>query len=296
MEWLRTPNKVDLTMLDVATATISMNSMVDPTPMSRIPGERWAANSDGANPYYKKSLERHLRTANVNLSLVTSPRAAAYGIQFNEWKQNVEDSLTTDFSQLQTSGKKLASTINGSSAQVQVASRNGTNVTFQLAKRKSKNDDGVLDEEDLAAGTYETNLPAGHLRVAPSEESANGRVTFDLPVLFAGKRIENVSWVLKDGNVTEFTASKNAELVLNLWKKSTGDKGKFGWFGLGFNPATRIGLMNDPNVSGAVTLGIGENTDLGGRNQSTFGFQGTISKATVTVDGRVIIKDGTLEI
>ncbi len=218
MEWLRAPNKVDLALLDVATAAISMTSMVDPTPMSRIPGERWTANSDGANPYYKKSLERHLRTANVNLSLVTSPRAAAYGIQIKEWKQNVEDSLTTDFSKLQAIGKKLASAINGSSAQVQVTSKNGTNVTFRLAKRMSRNDDGVLDEEDLAAGTYETYLPAGHLRVAPSEESANGRVAFDLPVLFAGKRVENVSWVLKDGNVTDFTASSNADLILDLWK------------------------------------------------------------------------------
>jgi len=266
MEWLRAPNKVDLTLLDAATAAISMTGMVDSTPLARIPAERWTANSDGANPYYKKSIQRKLRTANINLSLVTSPRAAAYGFPFKEWKQNVEDSLTTDFSKLQTTGKKLASAINGSSAEVRVTSKNGTNVTFRLAERKSRNDDGVIDEEDLAAGTHETNLPAGHLRVAPSEESANGRVTFDLPVLFAGKRIENVSWVLKDGNVTEFTASSNADLILDLWKKSTGDKSKFGWFGLGFNPATRIGFMNDANVSGAVTLGIGENTDLDGKN------------------------------
>jgi aminopeptidase len=296
MEWLRAPNKVDLAMLDVATAAISMTGMVDPTPMSRIPADRWTANSDGANPYYRKSVQRHLRTANVNLSLVTSPRAAAYGFQYKEWKQNVEDSLTTDFSKLQATGKKLAGAINGSSAHVQVTSKNGTNVTFRLAERKSRNDDGVLDEEDLAAGTFETNLPAGHLRVAPSEESANGRVTFDLPVLFAGKRIENVSWVLKDGNVTEFTASRNADLILDLWKKSTGDKSKFGWFGLGFNPATRTGFMNDPNVSGAATLGIGENTDLDGKNQSTFGLQSTISKPTVTMDGKVIVKDGTIEL
>ena len=158
-----------------------MTGMVDPTPMSRIPGERWAANSDGANPYYRKSIQRKLRTANINLSLVTSPRAVAYGFQFKEWKQNVEDSLATDFSKLQTTGKKLASAIDGSSAEVRVTSRNGTNVTFQLAERRSRNDDGVIDEEDLAAGTYDTYLPAGHVRVAPSEESANGRVTSIYP-------------------------------------------------------------------------------------------------------------------
>ena len=46
--------------------------------------------------------------------------------------------------------------------------------------------------------------------------------------------------------MTEFTASSNADLILDLWKKSTGDKSKFGWFGLGFNPATRIGSINRP--------------------------------------------------
>ena len=292
--WLKSPNKVDLTLLDVTTVQVSMTGTVDPTPMGRIPSERWTANAEGADPSLRKTLERKPRTANLNLGYVTTQRAAAYGFQFNEWKQNIEDSLATDFTNLQNTGKKLSNLVNKSTAKIQVTSNNGTNISFQLAGRKCKCDDGVLDEEDIASGTYESNLPAGHLRVAPDEESANGKVTFDPPVLFAGKRIENLTWTLEHGNVTEFNASKNAEMVLDLWKKSTGDKSRFGWFGLGFNPATKTGFTNDPNVSGAVSLGIGENTDLDGKNKSTFGLQGTISKPSVRIDGKVIVKEGKL--
>ena len=292
--WLKAPNKVDLNLLDIPTVQISMTGTVDPTPLGRISSERWAANAEGADPSLRKAIERKMRTANLNLGYVTPQRAEVYGFHFNEWKQNVQDSLATDFTSMQSTGKKLANLMNKSTAKVQVTSENGTNISFQLAGRKCKCDDGVLDEEDLASGTYETNLPAGHLRAVPDEESANGKVTFDLPVLFAGKRIKNLTWTLENGNLTEFSASENAEMILDLWKESTGDKSRFGWFGLGFNPDTKTGFMNDPNVSGAVSLGIGENTDLDGKNKSTFGLQGTISKSTVTIDGKVIVRDGKI--
>jgi hypothetical protein len=52
-------------------------------------------------------------------------------------------------------------------------------------------------------------------------------------------------------------------MVVPVWEKATGDKGRFGLFGIGFNYAARMGFMNATIASGAVTLGVGENKTIG---------------------------------
>lgn len=294
IDWLRSPNRIDPALYDVVTATINIRGPGDPTPMTRIPAERWAANAEGADPSKRKYNERKPRSALLNIPLVTPQRAAVYGFPFEPWKENVEDALATDFSQIQTLGKKLVGHLDGSGAKVRVTAKNGTDISFRLAGRKCRNDDGVLDEEDLAAGTFETNLPAGSIIVPPDEQSANGKVVFDLPVPFLGKLVEGINWTFANGSVEEFKASKNSELILDLWRKSTGDKSRMGWFGLGYNLAAKTGFLNDEIASGTVTLGIGDNTSLGGKNESTFGFQGTLTKSTVTIDDQTIVSNGVL--
>ena len=165
-----------------------------------------------------------------------------------------------------------------------------------MAGRKPWVDDGILDEADLSTGTFETNLPAGYIAIAPDESSANGKVTFDLPIPQRGKLIQGLSWSFENGQVTKFTATKNGDMTIPIWEKSTGDKSRFGWFGIGFNDAAKTGFLNNTIPRGAVTLGIGENKLIGGQNQSTFTFQAALKKSTVVVGGQTIVAEGKLSL
>jgi hypothetical protein len=49
-------------------------------------------------------------------------------------------------------------------------------------------------------------------------------------------------------------------------------------------------------VEGAVQIGIGDNEYIGGKNSSSFGMAGTVSKATLKIDGRTIIKNGRISL
>lgn len=155
-------------------------------------------------------------------------------------------------------------------------------------------DDGILDDEDLAAGTFDTTLPAGFLTVAPDEGTANGTIVFDLPIPIRGKLLEGLVWSFENGNITKFIAKKNGDMVIPLWENGTGDKSRFGSFGIGFNPGAKPGFLNNQIVSGAVTIGVGENKIIGGQNVSTFGFQGTLKRTTVVIDGQSVVTDGKL--
>jgi len=261
LDWLRGASKTDLALLDIVTANINLAAATDPAPMAKIPSERWAANSEGADYWYRKYVERKLRTAILALPLVTPQRARSYGFSYPAWKRATESALRADYVKISAAGLKLRQLFDDAH-EVHITSRKGTDLKFQMAGRKSLVDDGVIDDADLSSGNFETTLPAGHIDIAPDENSANGIVVFDLPIALRGKLIQGLSWSFENGQVKKFTAAKNADMVIPLWEKAAGDKSRFGLFGIGFNYAAKTGYMNDIIASGAVTLGVGENKTL----------------------------------
>jgi len=52
--------------------------------------------------------------------------------------------------------------------------------------------------------------------------------------------------------------------------------------------------LMDHVVEGAVQIGIGDNEYIGGKNTSTFGMAATMSKATLEIDQKTVIKNGQL--
>lgn len=296
IDWLRGASKTDLAMLDVATAVINMAGAADPRPMQKIPPDRWQANAEGADFSYRKAIDRKVRSATLAIGTVTPQRARAYGFNYPAWKRTTETAMKADYGKIAATGRKLRALMEGASHEVHLTSKNGTDLKFRLAGRKCWVDDGILDDEDLAAGTFDTTLPAGLVSVAPDEGTANGTIVFDLPIPIRGKLVDGLVWSFDNGNITKFTAKKNGEMVIPLWEKGTGDKNRFGSFGIGFNPGAKPGFLNNQIVSGAVTIGVGENKIIGGRNVSTFGFQGTLKCSTAVIDGQTVVSDGKLAI
>ncbi len=49
---------------------------------------------------------------------------------------------------------------------------------------------------------------------------------------------------------------------------------------------------SNPAGSGAVTVGLGENRDLGGANATGFGYASALQGATVEVDGKKLVAEG----
>ena len=68
----------------------------------------------------------------------------------------------------------------------------------------------------------------------------------------------------------------------------------FGFFGFGFNSRLRHGFTQDDKVLGGVTIGFGDNSDKAGRNKADRGFWASMTKATVTIGDRLIMKEGRL--
>ncbi|HKW43689.1 MAG TPA: hypothetical protein VJP06_05815, partial [Thermoplasmata archaeon] len=56
------------------------------------------------------------------------------------------------------------------------------------------------------------------------------------------------------------------------------------------------GFLQDDIVSGAVEIGIGDNTEYGGTNRTEFGFGGRLTNATVRIGNKTVVDAGRLAI
>jgi hypothetical protein len=86
----------------------------------------------------------------------------------------------------------------------------------------------------------------------------------------------------------------NADFLKVNYEKATGEKNRIAVIGVGANPKARTGFLQDSLASGVVTVGIGGNDDIGGSNKTDFYFAGVLTKATLTVDGNIIVQNGKL--
>ncbi len=176
--------------------------------------------------------------------------------------------------------------------QVRVTTPAGTDITFQVGDRPVTKQDGDASASRAQLGRNlidrEVELPAGAVRLAPLEESVNGRIAFP-PSTWAGERVEGLEMRFVNGRVIGWTATTGGAAVERELAQA-GDAGRsFREFALGFNPLLAIPESGDRWIpyygygAGVVRLSLGDNTELGGRVVGGFVRWNFFTDATVTV-------------
>jgi len=295
LEYLRTTDPFDLALLDIATAYIEIEGPENPERMKTVPAERWDAVFKAEKPYLDKYIKKKTPSIDIMLGLVTPQRAKTYGFNYNDWKTSVDAALEVEYEEMSRLGKKIGSLLE-KTREIHVTAGQKTDLTLRLEDRPVHLYDGVIDEEDIAKGSTFATLPAGSVLVAPNETSANGTFVSDIPQPALGKLIHDISWNFKGGKITAFTGGQNIEAIKAIWEKATGDKEKIASFTLGINPKAKTGFLYNSIALGTATIGIGENREMGGKNNSSWDFEITTTKPTVKLDGKTILKDGKFTI
>ena len=280
-------------LLDYVNSYVWLSGVRDPSGMARVPRETWAAYNEGEQAHSDKGNEKKTKNVGTTLGLLTRERAKTYGFNYAAWKAQLEAAIAVNYQTLETFGTTVAGLLERPVG-VRVTAENGTDLTFRLAgeARRAHVNDGVISDADIAAGNFDTSLPAGSVDIAPREDSANGVFVADAATPQYGKRIEGTAWTFRNGRVTDFTAKKNLALVQTGWETGTGAKDLLGTLGLGLNKKAKPGFLNTGIVAGAVALSIGENRSLGGTNRSSYGAIAYLASGTVEVAGKTVIEGG----
>jgi len=295
-ESLRIHSKICEAFTEAETATINIFGPKNPEGLKKISPAKnnaWAEGERGA--HYPRNIERKIRNVSLPLAMLTPERAKVYGFNLEKWKSMVNNALKVDLKGIAKTGRALAALLEKARS-VRIKAPNGTNLTFELAKRPVHIDDGIIDRNDIAKKSLDAQLPAGTVLTTIPETSANGKIVFDQTLQSMGLNVSGIQWKFKDGKLLSMRARRNLEPTLKQFEKAKGDKDRIGWLQVGLNPKAGYGYLIDDIVEGAVQVGIGDNEYIGGKNKATFGMVATLGKATLDIDGRTVIKNGKLKL
>ena len=194
--------------------------------------------------------------------------------------------------------------------EVRITRGGGTDFTFRRGEYPVMTQWGFADEP----GHFDL-WGAGHIHTFPDEGSAHGTVTFepgDMVILpYCRYVVDPVRLTIREGHVVSIEGGLDAKLMqdwLNDGKEHTDDRDPFavshcGW---GLNPQARwyaMGLNGDiPERNrasarvfpGNFLFSTGPNTQGGGKRNTRGHFDVPMRDCTITLDGRVIIRDGKI--
>ncbi len=239
--------------------------------------------------WYRRAKKAGLRGARIGLGYTTPERAATYGFDYDAWRSMMLAASAVDPRTMQQAGRKLQRLLSGK-GRVEVRAPNGTRLAFDLRGREAHVEAGVWAED---VGEPLLNIPAGEAYVAPDERSAEGTIRFDRPLPYLGDWVRDVS-IAFDGGRAKWSAGQGDARLRDSWAKAKGDKDRIALISIGLNPEVRTGFLNEYVAAGNVYVAIGENDDMGGRNKTDFYLGCTLTGATVTIDGKAVVKGGKL--
>ena len=184
---------------------------------------------------------------------------------------------------------------------VRVQTPEGTDIRFEVGDRPFSSQIGDASAERIAFARTridrDIELPAGVLRVAPRETSANGSIflTAWQPVVSEGR---NLMLHFKNGRL-ESIEGTNGDAVLAELTAAGGAARMFREFALGFNEAIRV-RERHPFIgyygygAGVVRLSLGDNEEMGGANRGGGVYWNFIHNATVEAGNVVLAENGKL--
>lgn len=147
------------------------------------------------------------------------------------------------------------------------------------------------------AGMY--NMPDGEVFTAPVDDSVEGTVYFNYPLLRQGKMIRNIFLRFEKGKVVEARASEHERFLHHILDTDAGAR-RLGEFAIGTNANVRKYMHNvlfDEKMLGTVHMALGQAyEECNGVNKSTVHMDivkdMTKKGSLVIADGKIILKEG----
>jgi leucyl aminopeptidase (aminopeptidase T) len=224
---------------------------------------------------------------------------AKSGLDSASFDRMIWEAVTTDYGRINATGQRIKRLLETGKA-VHVTTPDGSDFRLTLAGRPAaliSNTLGPRAASAKLAAQRTIILPGGRLIVAPLETSGVGKAVSGRDECL-GAPVVNERFELRAGKMTGFQADSGGECYRNFIKSAPSPSDMVGGLSIGLNPALKpveTGLGFRPwEASGAVVLFFGNNIDLGGTNNTPVGYGVWLSRATVEVDGKVIVRDGQL--
>jgi len=252
-----------------------------------------------ANQVFLQMLnEAKLRT--IYVEYPSERTAKVYGLDFATYEKMHWAAVHADYQKIADTGTKIKNLLEKANT-VWITSPSGTDVSLSLKGRPVVLIDGIVTQEEAQAKyarMRRAHLPGGSISFAPVETSANGRVIVPRDECRSG-RLTGVRFDFKGGKIENFQAEKGADCYAESMAPYAESRNVIGEIWIGLNPQLRVIEEGEADFrplegAGIVWIQTGRNNMIGGNNKEPGGWSFPITRATVQIDGTVVIRDGEI--
>ncbi|MFO7638259.1 MAG: aminopeptidase [bacterium] len=291
-EQLEHVSELDRLPVEQVDARLNVRAPENLAALGSVPAERLARHARARRPLFDRVLERRSR-GELRTTLTQYPTEASAqqaGMSLEEYETFIFNACLLDRDDPVAAWRELSA---GQQRYVELLDgvrelhfeAAGTDLRLSVAGRSWVNSDG------------RANFPSGEVFTGPVEDSAEGRVKFDVPAFHLGRQVEDVVLEFRAGRVVGATAARGENLLRSRLETDDGASrlGEVA-FGLNYGISRPTGnILFDEKIGGTIHLALGAGyPDTGSANRSAIHWDliRTMSPGRVRADGRVIYEDG----
>lgn len=212
----------------------------------------------------------------------TSGQAQQAEMSEMEYEDFVYDAILEDWEDRKEYQSQMVDILEDGT-EVQIESGDDTDLRMSI--------DGMNPENDYG----ENNMPGGEVFTAPVKDSVNGTVLFDKPLLAHGREVNDVYLEFEDGEVVDYSASQNEEVIKSVLETDDGAS-YLGELGIGMNRNINrftYNMLFDEKMGDTVHLALGRAYDRNvgedrEQNQSAIHMDMIID---MSEDSRILVDD-----
>jgi leucyl aminopeptidase (aminopeptidase T) len=237
-----------------------------------------------------------LRCAWVLLGRAVAASARFYQVDLKRWREELYRASMVEPADMRKSGLKAARAFQKGRV-VRITHPNGTDLTLRLRHRQVSLHDGTLDSQDLARGRFMEEVPSGYVPAPLDERYAEGEIFSNVPghTMHGGRGLTDAHWTFRGGRLVAFSHGKGQEEIRAEYDAAPPEgRDRVGVLSVGLNPEIRIAPFVADQRLGRIMLLVGGNRYHGGNNSSPFHMFLLLDGATVTVDGRTVVRGGKI--
>ena len=221
-------------------------------------------------------------------------RASARGARIASMPGATEDmvvrTLNADYGRIKRLGEAVVRKVSGA-REVRITTGLGTDLTLSLRGRQSHPDTGVIHQP----GGF-TNLPAGEVFTAPLEGTAEGRLVIDGAIADIWPITRPIEVAIAAGYAVGMGPGKEARRLWGILARHGRQAFNVAEFGIGTNYKARLtgNILEDEKVLGTVHIAFGDNSTIGGRVRVPSHQDGIVTRPSVWIDGKQLMREGRL--
>ncbi len=239
--------------------------------------------------WYDRARKAGVRGARLEIGRPYPTLAKAYGVDPQTWLDQVVAASMVSPADLERRARPVSRAL-ARGRTLRITHPNGTDLTLGLARREPTEQVGRPRIGDRKRPlTFLTSIPSGAVRVALDESVASGTIVGNRTCYYEDGVATEPTFEFRDGRLVGARFGSGGERFDGPFRTGGAGRDRPGWFSIGLNPKLRDTPQLEDVEDEAVTVSVGGNRYLGGKNRSSFFGWAVLAGAKVEVDGHSIV-------